>query len=209
MHNSYEATILESINASNRLAMVRPLNLGGLVGSGGGIGSPPGGVIGKLKQTDIVFDLSELAISGIPASGMSLLDNLNRIRYDIGVISSGSGGTTVLSSGVVVGSGISELDFSTGMGVTISGYRATIVSSGGGGGAGGHTIQDEGIDLTARTNLNFIGDGVTVSDNAGTDSTDVTINGKYRQFTWNNSPLGGWEFVSVDDEPVLNLENLE
>lgn len=46
----------------------------------------------------------------------------------------------------------------------------------GGGGTGGHTIQDEGVALTARTNLNFVGAGVTVTDDAGNDATKVTIN---------------------------------
>lgn len=40
----------------------------------------------------------------------------------------------------------------------------------------GHVIEDEGTPLTARTKLNLIGSGVTVTDNAGADSTDVTIN---------------------------------
>jgi hypothetical protein len=42
-------------------------------------------------------------------------------------------------------------------------------------GGGGHTIQDEGTSLPQRTNLNFIGEGVTATDNDVTDSTDVTI----------------------------------
>lgn len=42
---------------------------------------------------------------------------------------------------------------------------------------GGHVIQDEGLDLTQRTNLNFVGDGVTASDDAGNDATVVTIAG--------------------------------
>ena len=42
---------------------------------------------------------------------------------------------------------------------------------------GGHTIQDEGTPLTQRTNLNFVGTGVAVTDGgAGPDSTIVTIN---------------------------------
>ena len=45
------------------------------------------------------------------------------------------------------------------------------------GGGSGHTIEDEGVPLTARTGLNFIGAGVTATDNAGTDATDVTIPG--------------------------------
>ena len=40
---------------------------------------------------------------------------------------------------------------------------------------GGHTVQNEGVDLSQRTNLNFIGAGVTATDNAGTDATDITI----------------------------------
>jgi hypothetical protein len=44
-------------------------------------------------------------------------------------------------------------------------------------GASGHTIQDETTPRTARANLNFTGAGVTATDNAGTDSTDVTIPG--------------------------------
>lgn len=39
----------------------------------------------------------------------------------------------------------------------------------------GHTIQDEGTALPARTGLNFIGSAVTAADNAGSDRTDVTI----------------------------------
>jgi hypothetical protein len=45
-------------------------------------------------------------------------------------------------------------------------------------GAGAHIIKDEGgAGLTARTYLNFIGAGVTATDNVGTDSTDITITG--------------------------------
>ena len=43
------------------------------------------------------------------------------------------------------------------------------------GGSGGHTIQDEGSSLTARTNLNFVGSGVTVTDDVGNNATKVTI----------------------------------
>lgn len=39
----------------------------------------------------------------------------------------------------------------------------------------GHTIQDEGTPLTQRTNLNFVGSAVTVTDDSGGDATVVTI----------------------------------
>lgn len=41
----------------------------------------------------------------------------------------------------------------------------------------GHVIKDEGTARTQRANLNFIGSGVTATDNSGTGATDVTIPG--------------------------------
>lgn len=57
-------------------------------------------------------------------------------------------------------------------------------------GAGGHTIQNEGTPLTARTNLNFIGTAITATDNSGADSTDVTIN---LPTTGSGLNLGTWD----------------
>lgn len=51
------------------------------------------------------------------------------------------------------------------------------LGAGGSSGTGGHTIEDEGTPLTARTNLNFVGAGVVVTDDSGNDATVVTING--------------------------------
>ncbi len=45
------------------------------------------------------------------------------------------------------------------------------------GGGSGHTIKDEGSNLTARTGLNFVGAGVVCTDDAGNDETDCTIAG--------------------------------
>jgi len=43
------------------------------------------------------------------------------------------------------------------------------------GGQSGHRVQEDGANLPSRSNLNFIGAGVTATDNSGSDSTDVTI----------------------------------
>lgn len=81
----------------------------------------------------------------------------------------------ILDEGVSQGN-VRSVDF-TGAGVTasVSGSAGTVNISGGGG--GGHTIQDEGSNLTARTGLNFVGAGVTCTDDAGNDQTDCTIPG--------------------------------
>ena len=47
----------------------------------------------------------------------------------------------------------------------------------GGNNSAGHIIQEEGVSLAARAKLNFIGAGVTATDNPGDGSTDVTIPG--------------------------------
>jgi len=43
------------------------------------------------------------------------------------------------------------------------------------GGSSPHVIQEEGVGLPQRTNLNFIGAELTVTDNPGNDSTDFTF----------------------------------
>ncbi len=63
------------------------------------------------------------------------------------------------------GSGISS--------ITDDGTEIDIVIAGGSG-SGGHTIQNNGSSLTARTNLNFI-PALVATDNAGTNATDITI----------------------------------
>lgn len=45
------------------------------------------------------------------------------------------------------------------------------------GGSGGHTIQDEGTALAARGSLDFVGAGVTATDDAANNRTVVTIPG--------------------------------
>ena len=54
--------------------------------------------------------------------------------------------------------------------------RLATIGSGGGGG-GGHTILDEGVILPAQPQLDFVGAGVTATDNAASSKTTVTIPG--------------------------------
>ena len=143
MNSRFDWTILEAINNAFRAVKAAPLVLGGVVGSGGGGGGPVGGFVGHLPQTRVTYDLSELATPSTPASGMSLLDNLNHIRQRLTVVeaSSGGGGSplSVEDEGVLVSSGVTVLNFegdsvtatetSTGI-VTIS--ISGITGSGGG-----------------------------------------------------------------------------
>jgi len=112
----YDKTILGYIENVKMQILSRPLNLGGVTSLSGGVGGPPGGFVGQLPQTKVTYDLSELASSGLPVSGWSLLDNLNHIRYRLNTLEntvpSGITGTiTVKEGGVEVSSDITVLDF--------------------------------------------------------------------------------------------------
>lgn len=78
---------------------------------------------------------------------------------------------------------------------------------------GGHTIQDEGSDLTQRTNLNFVGAGVTVTDDAGNDATKVTISGGASAALNKETPVGDVDDTNtsftVSNEPFfINVNGL-
>ena len=91
---SYETILIDYINTLERNNTVRPLILGGTSAINGGEGGPPGGFIGYLPQWKVAYDLTEAATLVTVASGESLLDNLNHIRYRIGYLE------TTLSGGV-------------------------------------------------------------------------------------------------------------
>ena len=77
---------------------------------------------------------------------------------------------------------------------------------------GGHLIQDEGTSLTQRSNLNFIGEGVTAEDDGTSDTTRITIPGNSFAFpasdnnyyvaynnSWATIPLLGIREAPTDD----------
>jgi len=63
-----------------------------------------------------------------------------------------------------------------------------------------HVLQEEGVSLPARANLNFLGTSVTVTDNPGADSTDVTL-----------SPTGSGHAIkdeggtTLTQRPIMNF----
>lgn len=65
-------------------------------------------------------------------------------------------------------------------------------------GTGGHTIEDEGTPLAARSKLNFVGAGVTVTDDSGDDASVVTISGG-----------GGLTVREIDGTPTGTFTTIE
>jgi hypothetical protein len=74
---------------------------------------------------------------------------------------------------------------------------------------GGHTIQDEGTSLTQRTKLNFVGAGVTATDDAGNDATVVTIagGGAGDMLASTYDPAGGAKQVAFASDVIPYTQN--
>lgn len=154
MAKKFDYTILELIESSARNFKAQPLNLGAVGGGGGGAGSPPGGYIGQLPQYRVAYDVTESAtLSTLPsgltgASGWSLVDNLNHIRYRLGQLE--------ISSGILI---VDEYDGSPSISnvnrITFSGAIITDLG-------GGHAL----VQVTASGGSSTL-DGLT----------DVTISG--------------------------------
>jgi hypothetical protein len=85
INRNFENQLYEYLSSIQSWVNARPVNLGGMSGPGGGSGGP-WGFIGQLPQTKVTYDTTEAATYALPASGWSLLTNLNRIRSRITVL---------------------------------------------------------------------------------------------------------------------------
>ena len=77
-------------------------------------------------------------------------------------------------SNVVADSATDTLTLAAGSNITITtaaGSDTVTIAAG----SSGHTIQEEGSSLTARASLNFVGAGVTATDDSGNNATKVTV----------------------------------
>lgn len=124
------------------------MNLGGVSGPAGGFGAPPGGFIGQLPQTRVSYDEDELASLSTPASGMSLLDNLNHIRYRLDLVESGSSITVIDDNNLLAYADVDTIHFS-GIALVVndlgSGDIQIVVTATGSGGGGVPEAPNDGI----------------------------------------------------------------
>jgi len=83
-----------------------------LVLNGGG-----GGFQGQLPQSRVTFDVDEFEDNTIPASGVSLVTNLNRIRYRVSQLETGTG-VDVEENGTPISNDVTILNFAGDVNVT-------------------------------------------------------------------------------------------
>ncbi len=144
----------------------------GLQGPVGPKGEPgKDGVQGPKGDKGDVGPKGEQGPPGKDAADRYLLGTNQRFK----LFNKGSG-TSLITAENKHSAGIKSL--AAGSNVTLTDVGGTItIASTGGGGSGGHTIQDEGVSLPQRTNLNFVGAGVTATDDLGNDASVITIPG--------------------------------
>lgn len=152
---NFESQLFQYLENLKNNLRTQPMFLGGTGSWSGGIGGPPGGFIGYLPQTRVAYDFGESASNYTPASGMSLWDNLNHIRYRIqtledgGITPSGTSTTLIVEEdGTIVASGVYILNF---VGATVTETStgvADIEIIGGGGGDMYKSVYDTNDDGT-------------------------------------------------------------
>jgi len=174
--DNYHDNLIETIKdlANNSRWFASSINLGGVPGSGGGSGGPPGGFYGQLIQAQVAYDTTEAAVAGGPvASGWSLVDNLNHIRY---LLNTKNPSLIVQDESVQVASGITVLNF-LGAGITAAlvgnAINITVTATGGGSGDSGITVIWE--DVTSQ--VPAAGDNYAISQQAISGSIKVFLNG--------------------------------
>jgi len=159
--------------------------------------SPTGawsGQAGKLAYYDQLWKFIA------PGTGATLWVNDESLAYaynGTSWVSNASGENNTASNlgsgtgvfGAKVGVDLRFKSLIAGTNVTISNTSndITINATGGGGGTGYQTVQNSGTSLTQRTTVNFMGSGLTASDNAGSVRTDVTLSATLNGFASYNT----------------------
>ena len=181
--DNYHDNLIETMKglANNARWFASSINLGGVPGSGGGSGGPPGGFYGQLIQSQVAFDTTEALVSGGPvASGWSLVDNLNRIRYNI---ASKQNPLVIQNEGITVASGnFNVMNFvGSPVDAIFSGGKVTINISGTGGGAGSGLIKVSSDDTTANYLENKLAAGTKITiatiSPGGNEQSQITFAG--------------------------------
>lgn len=162
---------------------------------------------------NITLDVLSQVPQSKDSTGEEIINKINDVNSDVKIDASHIKNLpevtqTVIREQMHVGGFETPIKGGSNITVTKDAFGAYVITGSASG--GGHTIQDEGTPLTQRTNLNFVGAGVTVTDDSGNDATIITIstsagagyqavtggsvNGSNTVFTWAVAPNA----ISVD-----------
>lgn len=177
---SYETQIFAILENLKRDIKTQPLILGSSPTTSGTGGGPPGGIIGHLRQDKVSFDVIEAEDFTIPASGMSLVTNLNRIRYRISQLEDNpvAVNITVLENGTIISSGVEQINFVNASVVETVPGSVTVTCSGiGGTGGTGTTTVISGIEYVLNEEPSEAGGTYYTANNFLPDTLAIYYNG--------------------------------
>jgi len=195
---TYERQFFQYLDNLKRRIYAQPMNLGGVSSSGGGVGGPPGGFLGRLPQTRVTYDALEEGKASTSLSGPSLFDNLNHIRKRLeNVEASGIGiAMTVEEDDLEVAFPVTVINFEGGVSLLDEGggkVTVTVTASGGGGpdtDAIHVNVDDEIIGIDEKT-VPVSADIIVIED------SEASYAKKRVQIT--NLPAGSATFLDLTD----------
>ncbi len=204
----YHQSLLETMSDIGRHQkwFTSPLNLGGVPGPSGGEGIPIGGLIGQLIQSKVAYDTTEAEILNPPASGLSLVDNLNTMRFRLLFLEDHSSSALIVKEeGVQRASGVVIMNFQGGVNVTSpqpNTVNVIVTATGGGSVLGGVTVVFE--DLTSQ--IPAMDDFYVVSQTIVSGSSQVFMNGLHQIPTYYTETTSGvklTETLTATDELLI------
>ena len=204
----YHQSLLETMSDIGRHQkwFTSPLNLGGVPGPGGGSGIPIGGLIGQLIQSKVAYDTTEAEILSPPPSGLSLVDNLNTIRFRLLFLEDHSSSALIVKEeGVQRASGVVIMNFQGGVNVTSpqpNTVNVIVTATGGGSVLGGVTVVFE--DLTSQ--IPAMDEFYVVSQPIVSGSSQVFMNGLHQVPTYYTETSSGvklTETLTATDELLI------
>jgi hypothetical protein len=144
------------------------------------------------------------------ATGLTATDDAGNSRTDVNLAL--VAGTYIDVSGATINVDLTEVSgYSGASNQILKNSTGTIEWGSGGGGSGYDTIQEEGVAVTQRTTLNFIGATVTAADD-GVDTTNVTIAssipGAVRFLIESDVSAATWSSASNTLTPVTFIANI-
>lgn len=179
----------------------------------------PGGTPANRKVTlanlDTLLSGTTKTLTNKTINGASnTITNVSLTSGVTGVLPTANGGTNLSAIGTAnqvlgVNNGATGLEYKTitaGSNVTVTHGANTITIASSGGASGYATVAEEGSNLTQRSTINFVGSGITASDNAGSSRTDVTLHSDLNGYVGKTAPSGA--VVGTTDTQTLSGKTL-
>ena len=155
MRYSYDQKFFSYFRELERRFYAMPVRLGGSMTSiSGSWGGTYLGYVGYLPQDRVGYDADELASDGFLYSGVSLVDNLNHIRFRLDELETNNNDLSVYSDDILVDNDVTIINFGTNLEVVDNGNGDVTINAVISGLSYAETIGD-GLEIYYTVNHNL------------------------------------------------------